>query len=92
MKRRSRYVPGQLQGRVSPRTGHHCSDTGWWQPVGRPLDARLIQEGEVMPALLGIQVHWEPAEDQNSDYGSSPSPLTSEHVRGERRQRNSFSP
>lgn len=61
MKRRARFAPGQLPGEA-PRTGHHCPETSWWQPLGRPADAKLIREGELMPDLLGLQVNWEPAE------------------------------
>lgn len=46
---------------MSPRTGHHCPETGWWQPVDQPGVPRPIHEGEVMPPVYGLQVRWEPA-------------------------------
>lgn len=43
---------------INAKTGHHAPCSGWWRPENDPLPVRYLQQGEIMPALLGSQTEW----------------------------------
>lgn len=57
MKKR-RPAPLNRELVETSRTGHHCPTTGWWTVPEDPRHARLITEGELMPALHGTPTLW----------------------------------
>jgi len=65
MKRRRVFLtaPATTEG-PGVRTGEHCPESGWWQPLPA-MDQdesvpRFIGEGSVMPASGGTPVLWLP--------------------------------
>jgi hypothetical protein len=66
MKRRRPAVldPAQASS-LAVRTGEHCPETGWWDPVqpekaGTALPPRFVGQGSVMPAVAGAPAFWVP--------------------------------
>ena len=43
---------------ITAKTGHHAPSSGWWHPEDDLLSARYLQQGEIMPAVLGAQTVW----------------------------------
>lgn len=43
---------------IAAKTGQHAPSSGWWGPEDDPLQVRYLQQGEMMPALLGAQTLW----------------------------------
>ena len=66
MKKRAPMSTGYAEATSLPvRTGEHCPETGWWQPVkpqeaGLAFPSRFVGEGSVMPAVAGAPAFWMP--------------------------------
>jgi hypothetical protein len=66
MKRHAPTPIGFAEAKSVPvRTGEHCPETGWWQPVqperaGTAVPSRFVGEGSVMPAVGGRPAFWVP--------------------------------
>ncbi len=42
------------------RTGEHCPESGWWQPLsaGRGASSKFFGQGSLMPAVEGAPSFW----------------------------------
>jgi hypothetical protein len=51
------------RGTLAIRSGEHCPETGWWQPLqsedwDRPAPSRFMGQGFVMPNVDGASTVW----------------------------------
>ena len=66
MEKRRPTSTGFSEAKSLPvRTGEHCPETGWWDPVqpekaGTALPSRFVGQGSVMHAVTGAPAFWVP--------------------------------
>lgn len=66
LKKRPIVTPGPRPPKLYSTvygTGHHCPETGWWEPAEKTGEALFISEGELMPAINGLPVVWKLSPD-----------------------------